>query len=345
MKRILWVRTGGTIDMIYDEASDSYVPAPKDMIKTIVDRIVPADIYLEIRSDVIEFIDSSEMIPQIWVDLAKFVGENIESYDGILITHGTDTMHYTSAALSFMLRNLNKPVVLTGSMIPILEEGSDGVRNFLDSLTFLTKVSIGGVFLVFDGKIISGVRARKISSSDFGAFVSVNSEYVGYIENGIVNLNSKKVGTSSKQSEGAVYAETNLDNSVALIKLFPGFKPKILEDLAEAGIKGIVLESFGSGGARVTEPLSLIDAIKKLRERGIPVFVTSQCYLKGVVRFGPKPYYVAKRLMEAGAVSLHDMLSEVAVVKLMWVLGRVSAYDEIINMMLTNFAGEIKSET
>lgn len=81
--------------MIYDEASDSYVPAPKDMIKTIVDRIVPADIYLEIRSDVIEFIDSSEMIPQIWVDLAKFVGENIESYDGILITHGTDTMHYT----------------------------------------------------------------------------------------------------------------------------------------------------------------------------------------------------------------------------------------------------------
>jgi len=344
LKRILWIRTGGTIDMIYDERSDSYVPAPKDRIWAVLEKLNLTGIDLDIRSDVVEFIDSSEMIPQVWADLAKFIAFNLDGYDGVLVTHGTDTMHYTSSALSFMLRNLNKPVVLTGSMIPILEENSDGVRNFLDSLAFITKASLPGVFLIFNGKVISGVRARKVSSHELGAFVSVNSEYVGYVENGVVSLNLGK-GVTFNEAKGKVYAETRFSNDVALIKFFPGIKPDILDSLVSAGIRGVILEAFGSGGARVNEPLSWVDGIRGLTIKGIPVFVTSQCYLKGVVNFGPKPYYVAKRLMEAGAVSLHDMLSEVAIVKLMWVLGRFNTRDEIVKAMLENFAGEITPES
>lgn len=340
-KKVLWVRTGGTIDMVYDEKSDSYVPAPKDMISSVLNKLPLSNIDLDVRSDVVEFIDSSEMIPELWIRLASFIADNIEKYDGVLVTHGTDTMHYTASALSFMLRDLNKPVVLTGAMIPMLEEGSDGVKNLLDSITFLTKASIPGVFLIFNGKIIKGVRARKISSSDFGAFVSVNSEYVGFIEGGILELNLKGKGLSEKSIGAKVYADTKLNNNVALVKLFPGFNPDLLEGLISKGVKGVVIEAFGSGGARVTEPLSIVEALRKLKEGNIPVFVTSQCYLKGVVNFGPKPYYVAKRLMEAGAVSLHDMLSEVAIVKLMWVLGHTESYGKVVELMLKSFVGEI----
>lgn len=327
--------------MVYDEGSDSYVPAPKDMIRDVLSKIALSNVDLDVRSDVVEFIDSSEMIPEIWVKLSNFIADNIEEYDGVLITHGTDTMHYTASALSFMLRNLNKPVVLTGAMIPILEEGSDGVKNLLDSITFLTKASISGVFLIFNGKIIKGVRARKVSSSDFEAFISVNSEYIGFIENGVLRLNSKEKSLGKESIGVKVYADTKLNNNVALVKLYPGFNPKVLEGLINVGIKGVVIEAFGSGGARVTEPLSIVEALRKFREKGIPVFVTSQCYLKGIVNFGPKPYYVAKRLMEAGAISLYDMLSEVAIVKLMWVLGHTESYDEVVELMLKSFAGEI----
>lgn len=331
--------------MIYDKESASYVPASKDLINKVLDRISLSDVYLDIRSDVVDFIDSSEMIPDVWIRLSVFIADNIERYDGVLITHGTDTMHYTASALSFMLMNLDKPVVLTGAMIPILEEGSDGVKNFLDSITFLTRASIPGVFLVFDGKVIRGVRARKVSSGDFGAFYSINSEYVGFVENGAIRLNLKGKPFITGSGQSRVYADTKLNNKAALVKLFPGFDPKLLESLVVSGVKGIVLEAFGSGGARVTDPLSIVESIRRLKEKGIPVFITSQCCLKGIVRFGPKPYYVAKRLMEAGAISLHDMLSEVAIVKLMWVLGHTESYNEIVELMLKNMVGEIDTDS
>lgn len=343
-KRILWVRTGGTIDMIYDEVNQSYVPAPKDRIRVVLERISLSNVKLDIRDDVVEFIDSSEMIPEIWARLSSFIASNIEDYDGVLVTHGTDTMHYTASALSFMLRNLNKPVVLTGSMIPIVEENTDGIRNLLDSIAFLTKASIPGVFLVFNGRIIRGVRARKVSSGDLNAFASINSEYIGFVENGELSLDLAQEPKPDGASEGRVYADTLFDERVFIIKLFPGIPSNIFEALLDLNIKGVVIESFGSGGARVTEPGSIVDGIKALTERRVPVFVTSQCSLRGVVNFGPKPYYVAKRLMEAGAVSLRDMLTETAIVKLMWVLGHTKEYDEIIRLMLSNIAGEIALE-
>jgi len=343
VKRILWVRTGGTIDMVYDEASESYVPAPKDLIKGVLKNISLGNAIIDMRDDVVDFIDSSEMTPEIWAKLATFLADEIKGYDGVLITHGTDTMHYTASALSFMLRNLNKPVVLTGAMIPIVEDGSDGVRNLLDSITFLVKGSIPGVFIVFDGKVIRGVRSRKVSTSDFSAFASINADYVGFVENGKLTLNSEELKFKG-ESLGELQADVKLDKNVVLIKLFPGINPILFEPLPSLGFRGVVVEAFGSGGARVKDPGSLVEGISYLRGKGIPVFITSQCSLKGVVRFGPKPYYVAKRLMEAGAISLKDMITEVAVVKLMWVLGHVSDYDGVVKLMLRNFAGEISEE-
>lgn len=191
--------------------------------------------------------DSSEEGPSDYAEIAKAVERfDDEEYEGIVITHGTDTMHYASAALSFMLENVHKPVVVTGSQLPIDQPGTDAITNLSESVLVAAHADLSGVFIVFNHKIINGCKARKIRIWDFDAFESVNSVPVGKIENTQV---TKFFGASRRHPYGRIKANANMYDKVAIVKLYPGIQPDLIDYFVNSGYKGLVLEAFGAGNS------------------------------------------------------------------------------------------------
>mgnify|MGYP000064702934 CR=1 FL=1 len=329
--RVLIVGVGGTIASI--ATSEGIAPrlgAEMILRKALRGRL-PEGVEVEFL-DLLR-IDSSLMHPEDWIKIARVIYENYRSYDSFLILHGTDTMAYTAAALAFSLRGLNKPVVLTGSMRTLDEEGTDVPKNLWDSLVFsreAPKLGLSGVYVVFHGKVILGVRASKVNSIDPDAFASVNYPYVAYVRDEEVSVQH----IPRRQIEEALRLEVGFETSIAVIKVFPGVREDLIEALISAGVRGLVVESYGLGGL----PEELISKLSEISGR-VPVLITSQPTYGGV---NLKVYEVGRRLLDSNVIPACDMAKEAAVVKFMWVLSRESDIGKIREEMLRGYEDEVK---
>ncbi len=278
--------------------------------------------------------DSTLIQPQDWVSMAEAVYRNRKKYDGIVITHGTDTLAYTSSMLSFMLRNVDLPVVLTGSMLPVSEPNSDAPRNLRAAIRFAEE-GLSGVFIAFMDKIMLGNRASKVHSHGLNAFQSINYPDIAYIKGNEVLY---RVEPSKIAPHGEPELDIRMDPDVFYVRLIPGLKPEFLKAVFSSGCSGIVIEGYGVGGLpyRNRDVLSTVEFIS----RHIPVVMTTQAVYGGV---DMKRYEVGRKALEAGVIPAGDMTKEATVTKLMWALGHSRDIREIRSIMTTNIAGELSS--
>lgn len=328
MKKILLLTTGGTIACI--ETDEGLEPGVTG--KGLLDRIPEINSLCEVTIKQILNIDSSNMSASEWTIIADAIYDGLNEYDGIVITHGTDTMAYTTSIISYMLRNVKKPVVFTGSQKPITNIENDAITNLYQA--FLVAISkVSGICLVFNGKIIKGTRAFKIHSLNEDAFVSCNDSYIGKIEGGQVFINQED-NDAHLQME---YYPKVCDD-VFLLKLIPGIKTSIIEYIIENQYKGVVVEAFGLGGIP-SEYNNLLEEFQKMTSvYKIPVVVVTQCIYDGT---DLNIYSVGKKAESAGLISARDMTTEATVTKLMWALGQTDDYETINEIIQSNLCGEL----
>jgi L-asparaginase len=292
MKKILMITTGGTIASVNSEKGLVPILKSKDLEE------ISLNMVCECKIECIDLmnVDSTNINVKDWQRIARTIEKNYSSYDGFVITHGTDTMAYTASALFWMLCNLNKAVILTGSQLPILDPKTDAKDNLC--LAIETACSKKGVWIAFGKKVIRGDVATKAHTTDFEAFKSV-------VE---INCAAKKV-------TGEFYLAEKLETKVFPLKLVPGIDPKIIDYLIEERYKGIVIEAFGLGGIPNRETENLLPALKKAIAKGIKVLITSQC------KFGDvdlSVYEVGVKALALGVNPAFKLSFEAAYTKLMW---------------------------
>ncbi len=316
--RILLVYTGGTIGMIENPQTGALQPFD---FSHLIDN-VPKLEKLDYRIDNISFdppIDSSDMNPDRWVEIARVIKERYDRYDGFVILHGTDTMAYTASALSFMLENLRKPVIITGSQLPIGEVRTDGEENLITAVQIAAAVNPAGepmvqeVAILFENYLWRGNRSTKMSAEGFNAFKSNNYPPLA------------KIGLDIHFNENALFrpkpgedlkVHYRLDTSVMFVDLFPGIRPSTLSHLlATPGIKGVVMRTYGAGNAP-TDPL-FHNIVRQAVERGLTIVNVTQCVNGGV----QKRYVAGDKLAGAGVISGRDSTAEAAITKMMFLLG------------------------
>lgn len=358
MKRVLLLSTGGTIACM----PTAHGLAPRMGAEEILARVPWVRSLCQITCRTIFSLDSANIQPEEWETIAREVTWQLPDHDGIVILHGTDTMAYTASMLSFMLGRLDRPVILTGSQLPIAASGSDAPDNLTDAIR--TAMSdIKGVHIVFDHQIIQGTRAVKLRTVSRNAFESINKLPVGWIEQGQVML-AEKAGSSGwsgafespeaaeaqrspessrpvKPFQDAVSIspepDVRMDPNVFLLKLIPGTRPDIFDRILEMGYAGVVVEGFGLGGIPDIRR-NIAEKLRQLVSAGVAVVLTTQCpYEKSDLAV----YEVGWQVMLAGIIPGMDMTSETAVTKLMWVLGHTRDLEDVRRMMLTSYFGEI----
>ncbi|WP_035804120.1 asparaginase [Lunatimonas lonarensis] len=334
---VLIIYTGGTLGMAYS-AEGALVPFNFGQIL----EKVPTLTQLNISITVISFpepIDSSNISPQHWVDMAYIIYENYDTYDGFVVLHGTDTMAYSASMLSFMLQGLNKPVIFTGAQLPISEMRSDARENLMTSLEIAISKRNGQpivpeVCIFFNHMLLRGNRAKKVQSIHFDAFESEN--YPPLAESGIVidyNFTAIKRPSDSKELRYL----NRINNQVMVLKLFPGITEKVIEScLKIKGLRGIVLETYGSGNS--PSELWFLKLMQKAVNAGIVVFNVSQCNGGRVIQ---GRYQTSKDLERIGVLSGADITTEAAVTKLMFLLANESSEMEIKRKLIVPLAGEM----
>ena len=335
---ILIIYTGGTIGMVKNPATGSLSPFD---FSHIIDQ-VPELKSFGYNIETITFsplIDSSDVTPDFWIKLANTIKENYSKYDGFLILHGTDTMAYTASALSFLLENLQKPVIFTGSQLPIGTLRTDGKENLITAIEIAaTKKEeqplVPEVAIYFENKLYRGNRTTKVSSEHFNAFASPN--YPDLAEIGInIRYNNSAIYYPTKKEELNTYDK--VDPRIGIIRLFPGLDRDIVEFMTKSKkIKGLILETYGAGNAPGTE--WLIRALESAVKHNKIVLNITQC-MAGQVDMSK--YDNGKRLLNAGVINGYDMTTEAALTKSMFVLGQFSDYEEIKKKLKKPMRGEI----
>lgn len=306
MKNILFLTTGGTI--VCEATEDGLIPSLSG--QDIIERMPELKTLGKITVQDICKLGSSNIQPENWSQWVKIIGDNYDKYDGFVITHGTDTMAYTSSALSYMLINLGKPVVLTGSQVPLNLANSDA-RSNLDLAFTIATSNLAGVFIAFGNKVIKGDCAKKIFAKNFNAFESVNETPVLFFDK-----NGVKKNLPHKEILGDFFVVEKLEPRVMAISITPGLKPDIIDFAIAQGYKGIVLECFGAGGV-ATDKNDFLPAIKRAIKAGVRVVCVSQCLFDGVdLTLYPMGILAAQAGVESGGV----MTLEAALTKLMVVL-------------------------
>ncbi len=328
MKKILILTTGGTITSIPSDNGLVPTNTSEFLKKAIRDPQITADV------ENIMVLDSSNIQPEEWKLIAKCIYDKMSSYDGIIVTHGTDTMAYTASMMCFMIQNPSIPVVFTGSQLPITHPLTDAYNN-LRVAAEMTKSNINGIFIAFDKRIIIGCRAVKVRTAGFAAFESINLKSIGKITANGLEIRDFKGNTTK-----APILNTKIETNVFLLKLTPTTNPDIIDLLINAGIKGIVIEAYGSGGISFVRR-DFVSKIKYSIDNNVPVVVTSQC-LYDSSNFNI--YEVGKKVISTGAIEALDMTTEAAVCKLMYALGQTNDMKEIKKIFKTEIAQEISSK-
>ena len=322
-RHFILLATGGTIASVAGENGLHPGISAKELLSRIG---VPADVEIEGRD--VFTLDSSNIQPEEWRVLAQAVRGAAEESEGVLITHGTDTLAYTAAALSFMLLDVHKPIVLTGSQLPLGHPLSDAPVNFLEALSVL-KAAERGVYIAFHHKVILGTRAVKMRTTAYDAFHSVNAPLWGHVDAEGVHLSPPPALPILPKAP-----DDTINSKVFLLKLIPGTSTKILDWVADAGYKGLVIEAFGMGGLHYIRR-NLVDKLHEISQRGVITLVTTQCmYEKADFSL----YEVGRNVLSPRVFSARDMTTEAAVCKLMWVLGDP---DHRIPLLETSVCGEM----
>jgi L-asparaginase len=325
MKKLLLLATGGTVAA--KDSGENLLPSiPSEEILRHVPEIKS---FCEVSTKQILNIDSSNIQPEDWLLISRTIREHYDLFDGFVITHGTDTMAYTASALSYLIQNSSKPIVLTGSKKPIDREDGDARQNIFDAFWFCAHPENAGVYLVFDEKAIVGTRASKVKSKSYGAFESINFPPVAQIHypKPAVRIQLEK----PFNSKGVEFFDS-LDPGVFLLKLIPGIEPEILEYVGQR-YNAIVIESYGMGGVPFADRRNFLKQVERLAAQGRIIAVATQVKSEGA---DLRVYEVGMRALQSVALlQSMDMTIEAVVTKLMWILSRTKDFKEAEELFYT----------
>ena len=327
-KRILLLTTGGTIASTH--TAEGLAPG---MDGQDLARRLPflTDRYTVTVRDILH-LDSSNIQPEEWQIIARHVFDSREEYDGIVITHGTDTMAYTASVLSFLLPGIRIPVVLTGAQLPIDHPLTDALENL--RLAFaMAATGQAGVFLAFDRRVLLGCRAVKTRTKDFNAFESVNWPLAANVDGKGLQIHREAIPAPA----GACALRDKLCDKVFLIKLTPGLDPEIFDMLLQMHYRGVVIEAFGAGGLHFIRR-DLIAKLHKAAQAGMTVVVCSQCLYESS---DFTLYQAGQKALAQGVIQGYDMTTEAAVAKLMWIMGQTREFSEVERLFYQPVAQDI----
>ncbi len=335
MHNIFIIYTGGTIGMVKDETG-TFVPFDFELIKRNLPDLSRLDYKLTVHSFE-PIIDSSNMKPEIWIEMAQIIKDNYADYDGFVILHGSDTMAFTASVLSFMLEGLQKPVILSGSQLPIGEIRTDARENMMTALEIASAKQDGvpiiqEVCILFDNKLFRGNRSFKYNSAKFEAFRSPN--YPVLVEAGIHLKYNTDALLNNINKEFILH--TKLDNRVAVLKLFPGISAETIKAVLNSDVRSIVMETFGSGNT--TTDTWFLDLLKEAIEQGKNILNISQCKV-GSVELGR--YETSQGLKSIGVLNGYDLTFEAAVTKLMYLQGELADQKEVAYWIEKDIRGEL----
>lgn len=336
MHNIFIIYTGGTIGMVQDEETGTFIPFDFELIEKNLPDLSRLNYELTVHSfDPI--IDSSNMRPSIWLEMAKIIRDNYTKYDGFVVLHGSDTMAFSASMLSFLLEGLQKPVIFSGSQLPIGEIRTDARENLMTALEIASAKKDGRsiiqeVCILFDNKLFRGNRSFKYNSDKFEAFRSPN--YPVLAEAGIHIRYNEEVLLNNDDKEFICHYD--IDNQVGVLKLFPGISTETIEAVLNSNVRSIVMETFGSGNTMTDK--WFLDLLEGAIKSGKNILDISQCKV-GSVELGR--YETSQGLQTIGVLNGYDMTFETAVTKLMYLQGELSSQKEVAHWVQQPIRGEL----
>lgn len=341
--RILMIYTGGTIGMKENPETKALEPFDFNHLLDNVPKLKMLDYDIR-HHQFAKPIDSSDMNPQHWAQIVEVINDNYKDFDGFVVLHGTDTMAYTASALSFMLQNLDKPVIITGSQLPIGEVRTDGEENLITAMQIAAARNDDGspmvkeVAILFENYLWRGNRSTKKSADNFDAFRSNN--YPELAKVGLAITFNHEALWRAPKNDAPLDVQFEMDTNVVYLDLFPGIRENVVRHiLATPGLKALVLKTFGAGNAPGEKWLS--EAIKEAVDKGLVVINITQCP-NGEVN--PYRYKTGFELARTGVVPGHDLTPEAAITKLMYLLGKGLSNEEVKEQMQCNLCGELSKK-